>query len=250
MSHQLLRGSVYHKRYHPKSHDFTYRFFMLDIDVNELSTLKSRYFSLNKFNLFGFYAKDHFGTSNDFYKNIQELLATHNYEAESMRFVTLPRMIGFVFNPISILILQRDQKPYAMLVEVHNYDGGRIVYPVELTEHKNNHFHGSTQKDMHVSPFFERDGHYDFILNTNYNESNHNKFWVHITYTKDKTKKLTATLNTKTKPLNDKELLKVFFLYPLLTLGVVVQTIWQSLRLRLKGLTWYDPLPIDQQRRS
>ncbi|HHS93641.1 MAG TPA: DUF1365 domain-containing protein [Campylobacterales bacterium] len=250
MSHQLLRGSVYHKRYHPKTHDFTYRFFMLDIDVTKLDKLKSKYFSINKFNLFAFYAKDHFGQSSDFKSNIQNLLHEFNYntklqENDSLRFVTLPRMMGFVFNPISLLILYRDKKPYAMLVEVHNYDGGRIVYPVDLTERRNNHFQGSTAKDMYVSPFLERDGNYDFLL-----ENSNEKFRLHITYTKSETKKLTATLNTKPKPFNDKELLKVFFLYPLLTLGVVVQTVWQSLRLRQKGLTWYDPLPLDQQRRS
>lgn len=246
MSHQLLRGSVYHKRYHPKVHQFTYRFFMLDMDVSELETLKSRYFSLNRFNLFGFYAKDHFGRGDDFRNNIKALLKNFDYqEADSMRFVTLPRMLGFVFNPISLLILYKEKKSYAMLVEVHNYEGGRIVYPVDLSPSKNNHYHGSTSKDMYVSPFFQREGVYDFVF-----QSTPEKFWLHITYTQEDTKKLTTTLSTQRLPYNDKELIKIFFVYPMLTLGVVVQTLWQSLRLKLKGLTWYQSLPIDQEKRS
>lgn len=246
MSHQLLRGSVYHKRYHPKVHQFTYRFFMLDMDVNKLETLKSRYFSLNKFNLFGFYAKDHFGKSDDFRTNIKELLKNFDQkEADSLRFVTLPRMLGFVFNPISLLILYKEKIPYAMMVEVHNYEGGRIVYPVTLTHNKNDYFHGSTAKEMYVSPFFQRDGIYEFVF-----QSSPEKFWLHITYTREATKQLTTTLSTERLPFNDKELIKIFFLYPMLTLGVVVQTLWQSLRLKLKGLTWYQSLPIDQEKRS
>lgn len=245
MSHQLLRGQVYHKRYHPKTHDFTYRFFMLDIDVEELSTLKSRYLSLNRFNLFSFYPKDHFGDSDDFKHNIDSLLKKHEYQAQKMRFLTLPRMAGFVFNPISLLILSNNDQPHSMLVEVHNYNGGRIVYPVALSKKGKNHFYGKTPKDMYVSPFFERDGQYEFLLQ---NEAE--KFNLHITYSKNATKKLTATLTAKARALNDKELLKVFVLYPFLTLGVVVQTLWQSLRLKLKGLRWYDPLPLDQLKRS
>jgi DUF1365 family protein len=218
---------------------------MLDIDVNELSTLKSRYFSLNGFNLFAFYPKDHFGNSDDFEENIHTLLKKHDYQADHMRFVTLPRIAGFVFNPISLLILYIQNRPHAMLVEVHNYNGGRIVYPVVLEEKKAHTFSGKTPKDMYVSPFFERDGQYEFLL-----KNHENKFCLHITYTKDATKKLTATLNTEATDLNDKELLKVFVLYPFLTLGVVVHTLWQSLRLKLKGLRWYDPLPIDQLKRS
>ena len=246
MSHQLLRGSVYHKRYHPKMHDFTYRFFMLEMDVNRLETLKSRYFSLNRWNLFGFYAKDHFGKSDNFRDNIKELLQSFGQqEANSMRFVTLPRMLGFVFNPISLLILYQDKHPYAMMVEVHNYEGGRIVYPVTLTQDKNNYFHGSTAKNMYVSPFFARNGVYDFVL-----QSTPEKFWLHITYTQEDTKKLTTTLSTQRLPYSDKELIKIFFIYPMLTLGVVVQTLWQSLRLKLKGLPWHQSLPIDQEKRS
>jgi DUF1365 family protein len=219
---------------------------MLDMDVSELETLKSRYFSLNRFNLFGFYAKDHFGQGDDFRNNIKVLLKNFDYqEADSMRFVTLPRMLGFVFNPISLLILYKEKKPYAMLVEVHNYEGGRIVYPVTLAQSKNNHYHGNTSKDMYVSPFFQREGVYDFVF-----QSTPEKFWLHITYTQEDTKKLTTTLSTQCLPYNDEELIKIFFVYPMLTLGVVVQTLWQSLRLKLKGLTWYQSLPIDQEKRS
>ena len=46
-------------------------------------------------------------------------------------------------------------KPKNMLAEVHNYNGGRVVYPIELTNYKDNKYKGKIKKDMYVSPFFK-----------------------------------------------------------------------------------------------
>jgi hypothetical protein len=77
---------------------------------------------------------DHFGTSTDFFKNIEELLKKFHLKAtKKMRFITLPRVLNFVFNPISVLVLFDEQNlPTHILAEVHNYNNGRIVYPVKL----------------------------------------------------------------------------------------------------------------------
>ncbi len=50
-----------------------------------------------------------------------------------MRFLTLPRVLNFVFNPISVLVLfDEESNPRHILAEVHNYNGGRVVYCVKL----------------------------------------------------------------------------------------------------------------------
>jgi len=136
IQHNYLDGSIFHKRFHPKNHNFKYKFFMMDIDLNSFESLnKNKLFSYNSFNLFSFFTKDHFGKSEDFLKNVDELLNKYKIEKTSkMRFITLPRILGFVFNPISVLILFEKNKPTFMFAEVHNYNGGRVVYPVELKE--------------------------------------------------------------------------------------------------------------------
>lgn len=165
MSHQFLDGTIYHKRFAPKIHDFKYKYFMVDIDLSNLTKLRNRFFSLNRFNLFSFYSKDHFGKDEDFIKNVEDISEKFGLDSTmKMRFITLPRVIGFVFNPISILLFFKEDKPYFMLAEVHNYNGGRVVYPVELKSVDGKNYSGKSIKDMYVSPFSKREGDYKFNL--------------------------------------------------------------------------------------
>lgn len=246
MSHKFQEGMIYHKRVSPKKHDFKYKFFMLDIDMNSFEELENKYFSKNSFNLFSFNTKDHFGESRDFRKNIKDLLKKYEIEeTNKMRFITLPSIVGFVFNPISMLILFKEGKPNYMLAEVHNYNGGRIVYCVKLETKDNIHYKGIGEKDMYVSPFFESVGRYDFSLK--YEEDN---FSLGIVLFEKDIKMLTTTLVGKSLEFNESNVQRLFFRHFLLTILVVTRTIWQSLKLKLKGLKWNKPTEQDQVRRA
>ena len=246
MSHKFQEGMIYHKRVSPKKHDFKYKFFMLDIDMNSFDELENKYFSKNSFNLFSFNTKDHFGQSKDFRKNIDELLKKYEIEpTPKMRFITLPSIVGYVFNPISLLILFKEEKPTYMIAEVHNYNGGRIIYPVKLESKDDIHYKGIGLKDMYVSPFFDREGRYDFILT--YKE---NQFTLGINLFENDTKMLTTTLIGKSIAFNESNIISLFFRHFLLTVLVVTRTIWQSLKLKLKGLKWNKPTEEDQVRRA
>lgn len=246
ITHNFLDGTIFHKRFHPKTHDFKYKFFMIDIDLQTLESInKNRLFSYNRFNLFSFFTKDHFGKSDDFLKNVDELLKKYNIEkTPKMRFITLPRILGFVFNPISVLILFEDNKPSFMFAEVHNYNGGRVIYPVKLNQKNEKSFSGNTRKDMYVSPFFKRDGDYSFDLT--YDEE---IFQLSIKLYEDEKKVLVSNLLTKKVEFSDKSTLKLFLKHTLLTFWVVTRTIYQSIKLKLKGLKWTQPIPQDQTRR-
>jgi len=238
MSHLLYEGVVYHKRFIPKVHEFTYPFFLLDIDMNEFKNLKSKFFS--------FKAKDHFGESEDFEQNVTEILEKFEIkDTHSMRFITLPRMFNFVFNPISILVLFDEvQMPTQMLVEVHNYNGGRIVYPVKLSHDSATKYSGSVFKDMYVSPFLKRDGLYKFVVDYTPEHLN-----ISITLYEENEKTLIAALKTSAKEYSVQNVREIFFRHLFLTFRVVTRTLWQSLRLKLKGLTFYEVTPQDQLRR-
>ena len=41
MSHQFFQESIYHKRFLPKTHEFKYNYFLIDIDTLKLETLKT-----------------------------------------------------------------------------------------------------------------------------------------------------------------------------------------------------------------
>jgi len=245
MSHHFYEGKVYHKRFHPKKHSFTYSFFMLGVDLSDFESLKSRFFGLNKLNIFSFYAKDHFGKGEDFHANVDGILKQFNLpKPEKMHFFTLPRIMGFVFNPISVLLLFGEEKPNFMLVEVHNYNGGRIVYPVPLHVKNSTQFTGEVPKDMYVSPFLKRDGMYTFTL-----EYEPKKTALHIVLHEEGEKKLMASFSGETKEFSNKNILKLFSRYGYLTFFVVIGTLYQALKLYLKGLKWNSVTPQDQKKR-
>lgn len=244
-NHKIYEGTIYHKRFHPKKHEFKYNFYLLDVDVNDLNSLKNTVFSINKLNFMNLRFKDHFGKSDDFQKNINELLEKFDLKAtKNMRFITLPRVLNFVFNPISVLVLFDEQNtPTHILAEVHNYNSGRVVYPIELEKRKNSYF-GVVKKDMYVSPFFECEGVYEFELK--YDE---NKLFIKIDLFEDKVHKLSAIFNSKAKPYNFKNILKIFFRYMFSTFLVVSRTFYQAFRLYLKGLKIYSPRENDKMKR-
>lgn len=240
MSHLLYEGEIYHKRFIPKVHEFTYPFFLLDLDPTKIASLSSR--------LLRFKPQDHFGQSDNFAQNIEELLEKFEIapaSVKSMRFLTLPRMFNFVFNPISILVLFSEEKtPSQMLVEVHNYNGGRVVYPVKLTHESATKYSGSVFKDMYVSPFLKRDGLYKFVID--YTQEHLN---LSITLYEENQKTLIAALKTSAQDYTTQNARAIFFRHLFLTFRVVTRTLWQTLRLRLKGLKFTNPTPQDQIRR-
>ena len=243
--HKFYEGTIYHKRFHPKVHEFKYNFYLLDIDLNYFENLKNSLFSINKLNFLSFKTKDHFGKSDDFLQNVDELLEKFSIKkTKNMRFFTLPRVLNFVFNPISALVVFDDNNQAThLLAEVHNYNNGRVVYPI-LLEKKGNSYVGKVKKDMYVSPFFKTDGVYEFQLK--YDE---NKLFLKIDLFEDNEYKLTAIFNSKAKNFNKKSSLNIFLKYMFSTFLVVTRTYIQAIRLFIKGLKIHSPREQDKERR-
>lgn len=244
ISHKFYEGMIFHKRFHPKINKFKYNFYFLDINVNKLSSLKNRYFSQNGFNLFSFKSKDHFGNSEDFSKNAYDLIEKFNLKKpEELRFVTLPRVLNFVFNPISILLLINKNKITDILAEVHNYNNGRVIYPIKLEE-SGDTYKGVVKKDMYVSPYFKTQGIYKFEIK--YKQNNFN---VKIDLYEDNIHKLTALMSLKPLEFNQSNSLKIFSKYLFSNFLVVLRTYFQAIKLFFKGLEIYKPRQIDKSKR-
>ena len=244
-NHKFYEGNIYHKRFHPRVHEFKYNFYLLDIDLNYFQNLKNSFFSINKLNLLSFKAKDHFGKSDNFLENVDDLLEKFNIKkTNNMRFLTLPRVLNFVFNPLSALVIfNENNEATHLLAEVHNYNNGRVIYPIIL-EKKGKSYTGKVIKDMYVSPFFKTDGVYEFELK--YDE---NKLFLKIDLFEDNEYKLTAIFNSKAKDFNKKSSLNIFFKYMFSTFLVVTRTYFQAIKLFIKGLKIYTPRDQDKERR-
>lgn len=241
MSHRFFEGEIFHKRFTPKVHQFTYDYFFLDIDVNDMSTLKNSLFKLNRFGIMSFFGRDHFGQTDDLLINARQLIDSLQCDCAHIRFLTLPRIFHFVFNPISLLLLlDDDHKPTHCVAEVHNYNGGRVLYPMKL-EFDGKSYIAEAPKSMYVSPFMGYEGMYRFRI-----RYSNDRFELSIHLSESDNVMLLADFKGSSLPYSTKSIRHLLCAHTFLSLFVVTRTLYQTLRLKLKGLTWNSPRPQDQ----
>ena len=127
----LYPGAVTHHRLRPKEHRLAYRIWSMLIDLDELDQLDRslRFFSVNRFNLFSFHARDRGDRSGrDLKAQVEEAMRAGGVEPDGgpIRLLTMPRLLGYAFNPLSIYFChRRDGEVAAILWEVDNTFGER-----------------------------------------------------------------------------------------------------------------------------
>src|SRR5262249_55068057 len=128
---------------------------------------QTRLFSYNRFNLFSFVDKDHGDRSGAPLRAWCEgAFATAGVDlgGGEIRLLALPRMLGFVFNPLSIFFgYDRAGAMRGIIYEVNNTFGETHSYAFAIEARQTQKRHAA-QKRFHVSPFFDMQGRYEFIL--------------------------------------------------------------------------------------
>lgn len=165
---RIYTGDVVHKRLRPKQHALRYRVFSLLVDVDELGALSRRVrgLSYNRPNLAALYDRDHGAGDGtplaDFARALLEARGIGT-QGGKILLLTYPRILGYVFNPISVFYCyDADGALSALIYEVNNTFGGRTHYVVRAgTPHTAVYAHGCA-KDLHVSPFAPLEGRYSF----------------------------------------------------------------------------------------
>ncbi|MGH8046372.1 MAG: DUF1365 domain-containing protein, partial [Chthoniobacterales bacterium] len=168
MNSALYECTVMHRRLQPKQHEFTYRIFLFWLDLDELDGIASRiplFFGINRRNIYNFRDDDHFSmglpTARE---NAIEFLrrSGETREPASVRVLTLPRVFGYAFNPISVFFFFDDSgEPYTSLVEVENTFYERKPFVVPSADVPGS-FHRRATKHFYVSPFSDLDLAFDF----------------------------------------------------------------------------------------
>jgi DUF1365 family protein len=236
MRSALYVGSVAHRRLRPRGHRLRYRVFSLLIDLDEQALLakRLRLFSLDGFNLFGFRAKDHlFGDGSDLRGQVESILQDAGMEPDggAIRLLAMPRVLGYGFNPLSIFFCYRnDGALRAILYEVNNTFNQRHCYlfRVDATQGVLTH---ACDKEFYVSPFMAMDLTYAFSV-----RPPDEAYAISIRVADADGAMLNATQSMRRRPLDDRELLRVFFTHPLLTLKVIAGIHVEALRIWLKGV--------------
>ncbi len=232
----LYTGEVIHRRLAPKKHFLKYRIFSLLIDLDELTELDHSLliFSLDKFNLISLHQKDYGDETSSIKSNICQLLITSGLEEATYKIYlqTMPRILGYVFNPLSVFFcFNKDHKLAAIVYEVSNTFSQKHRYVFNISKNASKVFHHSCQKSFYVSPFLEMDLSYHFLI-----KPPQQTYSLSIRVSKGNQNILTATQHLKSKPLNNNNLILAFLTYPLLTFKVIIAIHYEALKLWLKGV--------------
>jgi DUF1365 family protein len=238
----LYDNRTTHVRFVPFRRRFAYRLMQMFLDVDRVAEAAGdlKLFTHNRPGLFSFYDRDHGDRSGRPLRAWAEAMfarAGVALEGGAIRLITFPRVLGYVFNPLSIYFgYGPDGSLRGAIYEVSNTFGERHSYvaPIEPGGGAAEH---SAEKCMHVSPFFDVRGRYAFRLGRP-----GARFSLVIENIADGRREHLATLIGKRRPLTDRALFFAFLRLPFMTLGVIAAIHWQALQLWLRGAR-YRPKP-------
>jgi DUF1365 family protein len=233
----LFPGHVTHARLRPKAHKLAYRIYSLLIDLDELDILDRRLklFSVGRFNLFSFLPKDRGDRSGtDLRVQVERSMRAAGLVPDGgpIRLLTMPRLLGWAFNPLSVFFCYRqDGEISAILWEVDNTFGERHAYLIPVERAGDDEIVQHCDKAFYVSPFMEMDLAYEFRV-----RPPTDKLSIRIDTSDADGLVLTARHLARRVELTDGALLKAFFAIPFLTLRVVGGIHWEALKIWLKGV--------------
>jgi len=232
----IYKGIVTHRRFKPKRHFFSYKTFSIFFDLDELKNLENNIsiFSLNRFNLFSFYNKDHGdrdgGDLKSWVKNTLKKFDI-NSEISKIKLLCFPRIFGYVFNPLSIFYCyNKNTELKAILYEVKNTfnEQHTYIFPIEkgskiITQNCN--------KKLYVSPFIEMETRYNFRL-----VEPKETLSIFIKQTDSDGILLSACQVGRKESISTKQLLINFFKNPMMTIKIIMAIHFEALRLWKKGV--------------
>ncbi len=225
---------------------------MLCLDLAELPRLEKscRVFSVNRPGLISFYEADHLlEGEGSLLGRVHACLAKHGFSQTGMNtrieLLTYPRIFGYVFNPVSFYFVYGQGPdhgvPLAVLVEVMNTFKEMKVYLAEKkvaigSGAERSVFRTIVPKHFYVSPFGKLDDCFDFIVPF---PDERLSICINTIDGTSGDKVLVSSLSGKSLVFSDRNLLKQFFLHPLMTLKVITWIHFQALLLLLKRIPFY-----------
>ncbi len=239
-------GYTKHTRRGDIKHAFRYSVDYVMIDPT--ATAKPTLFSRNRFNLAQVSDRDHGGPPKlgRGLQWAQEAFQSAGLSTENLNILLLtqPKIMGYVFNPVSFWLAYEGSDLRAVIAEVTNTFGERHSY---LCANKD--FTPitplcqiSAEKIFHVSPFQGVAGTYQFTF-----DITQQRVSIRIAY-KNKTQGVIATLIGDRTPLTNFGLIRSVIRRPIGALRTITLIYWQALWLKAKGATFHPrPKPPKQE---
>lgn len=240
----IYEGRVRHRRFSPVAHSFSYRLFMMYLDLDELPVLfRTRWFwSVDRTNLASFNRTDHIGDpAIPLAHTIREMVAQRTGKRPSgpIRLLTHLRYFGYVFNPVSFFYCydQSGTHVETIVAEITNTPWGeRHCYVLGQSDNKASDSRKRFQltKVFHISPFIDMDTAYDWRFS-----EPKERLIIHMANIRDGFPFFDATMKLARREISGMSLARMLAQYPFMTAKVIGAIYWQALKLWSKGVPFY-----------
>lgn len=230
----IYTGHVAHLR--PGAHRLRYPVFMLALDLDELPR-GLKLFAHNRPSLLALFDRDHAGRTDAAIKpQIEAKLreAAIAWDGGRIVLLTMPRLMNYVFNPLSVYFCVRQDGSLAALVhEVSNTFGETHFYVLPPHDESNGAVTQTCQKDFFVSPFLEGGLGYEFRI-----VPPGDRVSVAMVVRRGTEVALTASFAGARRDITDAQILRVWLANPLMTFAVMAGIHWEALKMWLKGVRY------------
>lgn len=240
MESAIYEGVVRHRHFGAVPHAFTYRLFMMYLDLAELpEVFRGRWlWSESRVAPARFRRDDHLGDPDvpldTAVRDLVEARAGAR-PAGPIRLLTHLRYFGYVFNPVSLFYCfePAGRRLEWVVAEVHNTPWNErhaYVLDVSRAPRRGTLHRLETAKEFHVSPFLGMDQRYVWQL-----REPDRRLVVRIqNLGRDGERQLDAVLALRRREISAPALASVLVRHPLMTARVVAGIYWQAFRLRRK----------------
>ena len=240
----VYEGTVRHRRFAPVEHEFSYRLFLMYLDLDELPGVLDpfRGWSARGRALACFRREDFMGDpARPLAECARDAVAaeTGSRPQGPVRLLAGLRYLGHSFNPVSFYYCfdSTGERVEAVVADVENIPWGeRHAYVLARGEREGPVLSDELEKSLHVSPLMGMDQTYGFRA-----DEPGTRLAVHIESRPCQTggKSFDATLALRRRELSRPLMARLLARYPAHSLQVVAKIYAQSLRLKLKGARYF-----------
>ena len=241
---ELLEAEIFHERVRPKANKFSYRALYCMRSLEEMARPRRQgLFGIGRAGLFSVHSRDYGQAGVPVASYLKQILGEQDFfEADGeIRLMTMPRILGYGFNPVSFwLCFDRQKNLRAVLSEVNNtfgerhtyfcfHDDHRVIAPGDVL---------TARKIFHVSPFIRVAGDYAFRFSVA-----DGRIAITINLGDDEGLLLRTSVAGRTNRLTSARLLAALARNPLYPFKVIGLIHYQAVKLFLKGIRHFSKPP-------
>jgi uncharacterized protein len=245
MRSAIYTGQLRHRRFAPREHQFTYKLFMMYLDLAELDSVFNRrwLWSVKRPSLAWLRREDYLGNpSVSLDEAVRDRVASETGVRPTgpIRMLTHLRYFGVSFNPVTFYYCfdKSDAQIETIVAEITNTPW-KERHAYVLTK-QTNVARGVARrykfkKTFHVSPFMPMDFDYDWRFS-----APRERLSVHMENLRQGQKEFDATLGLERLEITGAVLAKTLFAFPCMTAVVICRIYWQAFKLWLKRIPFYS----------